>query len=60
MCCVDTQEPADDPYTTPDEVPAAKHLNPHDQTVNQVPHTYQPSNMNINKVYLPCCPTFPG
>ena len=43
MCCLDNQEPSDDPSTTPDEVPTANISNPHDQTVDQVPHTYQTS-----------------
>ena len=37
MCGLDTQEPSDDPFTTLDEV------TPHNQTVDQVPHTYQAS-----------------
>ena len=41
ICCLDTQEPSYDPSTTPNEVPTEKISNPHDQTVDQVPHTYQ-------------------
>ena len=43
MCCLDTQEPSDDPSTTPYEVPDAIISNPHDQTLDQIPHTYQAS-----------------
>ena len=42
-CCLDTQEPSDDPYNTPYEVPITMISNPHDQSVDQVPHTYQAS-----------------
>ena len=43
MCCLNTQEPSDDPSTTPYEVPTKNISNPHDQTVDQIPHTYQAS-----------------
>ena len=43
MCCLDTQEPSDDPSTTPDKASTANISNPHDQTVDQLPHTYQAS-----------------
>ena len=39
MCCLDTQEPSDEPSTTPDELPPVNISNQHDQTVDQVPHT---------------------
>ena len=44
MCCLDTQEPSNDPSTTPDKVLAANISNPHYHTVDQLPHTYQASN----------------
>ena len=43
MCCLDTQQPSDDPSTTPYAVPTEKISNPHGQTMDQVPHTYQAS-----------------
>ena len=43
MCCFDTEEPSDEPSTTPIEVPTENISNPHDQTVGQVPNTYQAS-----------------
>ena len=43
ICCLDTQAPSDDPSTTADEVPSTNISNPHDQTVDRVPHTYQES-----------------
>ena len=43
MCCLDTQGPSDYPSTTPDELPSEDIPNIHDQTMDQVPHTYQAS-----------------
>ena len=43
MYCPDTQEPSEYPSTTPDEVPTTNISYPHDQTVDQVPHTHQAS-----------------
>ena len=43
MCCLDTQEPSDNPSSTPDEVPNKDIPNIHDQTMDQGPHTYLPS-----------------
>ena len=43
MCFLETQEPSDDPSTTPDEAPTANISNQHDQTMDQVPYTYQAS-----------------
>ena len=43
MCCLETQEPSDNPSSTPDEVTNEDIPNIHDQTMNQGPQTYQAS-----------------
>ena len=43
MCCIDTQEPPDNPTSLPDDEPNQDIPNTHDQTMDQVPHTYQAS-----------------
>ena len=43
MRCLDTQEPSNEPSPSPNEVPTDNVSNLHDQTVDQVPHTYQAS-----------------
>ena len=43
MCCTDTQEPPDNTTSIPDDEPNQDIPNTHDQTMDQVPHTYQDS-----------------